>query len=144
MGKKAKKGIAVPAEIREIAEFAVDEADRFAHGLLDTEQQVIDAIETDFKVAHDGVRAVVTKMMAISANNVTAFFEHCHRLVGAHDIPEMLELQSDFARQQYGRLTSELQDFAQTIEKASLAPFSGGLVDPSEYAPAPIADPVNG
>jgi hypothetical protein len=119
--KKAKPRIAIPADVREAAEFAVDDADAFSHNLLEAEQKVLDAVESDLNVAHANARLLTRKALALATRNVTTFFEYSHRIVSAPDATAALRLHMDFVQKQSEVLAAQLLDFNRAVARAALS-----------------------
>jgi hypothetical protein len=61
---------------------------------------------------------VAKQALAITEKNLKASFEHARKLMQAKDISEVMQLQSDFLRNQFGIATEQLKE---TIGKTAAA-----------------------
>lgn len=123
MAKKAesKPTFAIPPGVREAAEFAIDDADAFSHNLLEAEQQVLDAMDSDLNAAHANARFLTRKALALATRNVTTFFDYSHRIVSAPDPSAALRLQMDFVQKQSQVLAAQFLDFNRAVARAALS-----------------------
>ena len=84
----------VPAELRDLAEKTIDQAER-AFGMF-------------FEAATKSVASIPTpgtemskQALSFTEQNVKAAFEHARKLVHATDLQQAMQIQSDFLRSQF-------------------------------------------
>jgi phasin len=92
----------VPPQVREFAEKSVDQAEK--------------AISTFMESAGKSVAMVPGPMtdlakqaLSITEANLKASFDHARKLMQAKDIGEVMQLQSQFLRTQFGAATEQLK-----------------------------------
>jgi hypothetical protein len=114
----ATPALSVPLEVREVAEFALDDADTFSRNLLQAERQGFTMFEKQMMAACGGTLAVGNKMITLAGQNIEASLDFGHQLVRAQDYGEVLKLQLDFAARQAAALARQWQELGQTVAKA--------------------------
>ena len=85
----------VPAQVREFAEKSVDQAERAISSFMD-------AASKSVVVVPGPMTDVAKQVLAITEANLKASFEHARKLMQAKDIGEVMQLQSEFLRNQFG------------------------------------------
>ena len=85
----------VPAPVREFAEKSMDTAEKAFSSFMESASKsvVIDPAP---------ITDVAKHALAISETNLKSSFEHARKLLQAKDINEVVQLQSEFLRNQYG------------------------------------------
>ena len=91
----------VPPQVREFAEKSVDQAERAITSFMDSASKVA--------LAPGPMTDVAKQTLAITEKNLKASFEHARKLMRAKDVGEVMKLQSDFLRHQFGIATDELK-----------------------------------
>ena len=102
----------VPPQVREFAQKSVDQAERAISSFMDSASKSV-------AVVPGPMTDVAKHALAITEKNLKASFEHARKLMQAKDIGEVMQLQSDFLRSQFGIATE--QSKKTTGEAASAA-----------------------
>jgi phasin len=108
----------VPAELRDLAEKTIEQAER-AFGMF-------------FEAANKSVGAIPSpgteiskQALSFTEQNMKAAFEHARKLVHAHDLQEALQIQSEFLRSQFtnaGEHMRQITGDVMTAAKDSMKP----------------------
>jgi phasin len=101
----------VPPQVREFAQKSVDQAERAISSFVDSATKSVAMVPGPMTDA-------AKQALAITEKNLKASFEHAKKLMQAKDIGEVIQLQSDFLRNQFGVATEQ---FKKTGEAASAA-----------------------
>ena len=102
----------VPPQVREFAQKSVDQAERAISSFMDSASKSVAMVPGP-------MTDVAKQALAITEKNLKASFEHARKLMQAKDIGEVMLLQSDFLRNQFGIATEQLKKT--TGEAASAA-----------------------
>jgi phasin len=102
----------VPPQVRDFAKKSVDQAEKAVSTFLDSASKSV-------AMAPGPMTDVAKQVLAITEKNLKASFEHARKLMLAKDIGEVMQLQSDFLRSQFGIATEQLKKT--TGEAASAA-----------------------
>jgi phasin len=92
----------VPAQVREFAEKSVDQAERAISSFMESASKsatMVPGPMTD----------VAKQALAITEANLKSSFEYARKLMQAKDISEVMQLQSDFLRNQFGVATDQFK-----------------------------------
>jgi phasin len=84
----------VPAELRDLAEKTIDQAER-AFGLF------FEAATKSMSAVPGAGTDVSKQALSFTEQNMRAAFEHARKLVHATDLQEAMRIQSDFLRSQF-------------------------------------------
>jgi phasin len=102
----------VPAELRDLAEKTIDQAER-AFGMF-------------FEAAHKSVATIPapgTEMskqaLAFTEQNMKAAFEHARKLVHATDLHEAMQIQSEFLRSQFTNAGDHMRQITGDVMSAA-------------------------
>ena len=106
MAKDPMSNFEIPAEMRRIAETSVAQARQAFEGFMTAAQQAVSRMESQTAVAQAGATDANRKAMAFASQNMAASFAFAQKLAQAHDVHEVMRLQSDFLR-------SQMQAFAE-------------------------------
>jgi phasin len=108
----------VPAELRDLAEKTIDQAER-AFGMF-------------FDAAHKSVASIPSpgtemskQALAFTQQNMTAAFEHARKLVHATDLQQAMHIQSEFLRSQFtnaGEHMRQMTGDAMSVAKSTIKP----------------------
>jgi phasin len=93
----------VPPQVREFAEKSVDQAERAITSFMVSASKSV-------ALAPGPMTDVAKQALAITEKNLKASFEHARKLMRAKDIGEVMKLQSDFLRHQFGIATEDLKN----------------------------------
>ena len=101
----------VPEQVREMALKSVDQAERATASFIDSASKSVATVPGP-------MTDMAKQALAITEKNLKASFEHARKLMQAKDIGEVMKLQSDFLRNQFGIATEQIE---KTGEAASAA-----------------------
>ena len=90
----AESKLEVPAELRDLAEKTIDQAEK-AFGMF------FDAASKSMATVPGAGAEVSKQALSFTEQNMKAAFEHARQLVHATDLQEAMRIQSDFLRTQF-------------------------------------------
>jgi phasin len=94
MATMTEPKLEVPAELRELAEKTIDQAEK-AFGLF------FDAANKSVTSIPSPGAQISKQALSFTEQNMKAAFEHARRLVHATDLQQALQIQSEFLRSQF-------------------------------------------
>ena len=92
----------VPAQVREFAEKSMDTAEKAFSSFMESASKSVAMVPGP-------MTDVAKHALAISETNLKSSFEHARKLLQAKDINEVMQLQSEFLRNQYGAATEQFK-----------------------------------
>src|SRR5712671_7368246 len=92
----------VPPQVREFAQKSVDQAERAISSFMDSASKSVAMVPGP-------MTDVAKQALAITEKDLKASFEHARKLMQAKDIGEVMQLQSDFLRNQFGTATEQFK-----------------------------------
>src|SRR6266702_1565293 len=113
--------IEVPAELRDLAEKTIDQAEK-AFGLF------FDAASKSMTSMPGAGTEISTQALAFTEQNMKAAFEHARKLVHATDLQEAMRIQSEFLRSQFTNAGDHMRQMTATLispAKARSCPGGG-------------------
>jgi phasin len=106
-----KMTMEVPPQVREFAEKSVDQAEKAISSFIESATKSV--------VTVPGPMTEVAKQaLAITEASLKAQFEHARKLMHAKSINEVMELQSEFMRDQFGAATDQFKKMTSSIVSA--------------------------
>jgi phasin len=106
-----KMTMEVPPQVREFAEKSVDQAERAISSFIESANKSI--------VTVPGPMTEVAKQaLALTEASLKAQFEHARKLMQAKSIHEVMELQLEFMRRQYGAATDQFKNMTSSMLSA--------------------------
>ena len=106
-----KLAMEVPPQVRDFAVKSVDQAERAISSFLESASKSV-------AMAPSPMNDVGQQALAITEKNLKASFEHARKLMNAKDINEVMQLQTEFLRNQFGVATEQSKQ------------MSGGIASP--------------
>ena len=97
-----KLGMEVPPQVREFAEKSVDQTERAISSFMESASKSVAMVPGP-------MTDVAKNALAIAEANLKASFEHARKLLHAKDINEVMQLQSEFLRTQFGAATEQFK-----------------------------------
>ena len=91
-----------PPQVREFAKKSVDQAERAVSSFMESASKSIAMVPTP-------MNDVAKHALAIAEANVRASFDHARKLMQAKDIAEVMLLQTEFLRSQFGVATGQFK-----------------------------------
>ncbi len=95
----------VPAQVREMAEKSVDQAEAALGSFLESASRSVALVSGPMS-------DIAKQALAISEKNIKMSFDHARKLMQAKDIGEVMRLQTEFVRSQFGAATEQFQQVA--------------------------------
>jgi phasin len=92
----------VPGQVREFAETSVEQAEKAISSFMESASKSVAMVPGP-------MTDVAKQTLAITEANLKASFEHARNLMKAKDIDEVMKLQSEFMRKQFGTATEQFQ-----------------------------------
>lgn len=102
----------VPAQVRDMALKSVNQAEAAMSSFMESASKSVDAVPAP-------MGDVAKQALAISEKNLKASFDHARQLMQAKDIGEIMRLQSEFVRAQFGQATEQFKQLTGGIVAAS-------------------------
>jgi phasin len=97
-----KMTMEVPPQVREFAKKSVDQAEKAVSSFLDSASKSV-------AMAPGPMTDIAKQTLAITEANLKSSFEYARKLMQAKDISEVMQLQSDFLRNQFGVATDQFK-----------------------------------
>ena len=107
----AESKLEVPAELRDLAEKTIDQAER-AFGMF------FDAANKSVTTIPGPGTEVSKQALSFTEQNMKAAFEHARRLVHATDLQEAMRIQSEFLRSQFTNAGEHMREITGKIMSA--------------------------
>lgn len=101
----------VPAQIKEVAEKTIDQAERGFSAFIEAASKSVSMIPnptTDMSL----------KALSLTEQNIKAAFEHAKKLLQAKDLQEAMRLQADFLKAQYEAATEQLKEMGSSVRSS--------------------------
>ena len=92
----------VPPQVREFAQKSVDQAEKAISTFIESASKSATGMPAP-------MNDVAKQALAITEANLKASFDHARRLMEAKDINEIMQIQSDFLRNQFGIATEQFK-----------------------------------
>ena len=102
----------VPAQVREFAEKSVDQAENAISSFMESASKSVAMVPSPMT---DAAR----RALAITEANLKASFKHARKLMHAKDINEVMQLQSEFLRNQFSVATEQLKQMTGGVTSAA-------------------------
>ncbi len=109
----------IPNEVRDFAEKSVEQARKAFEGFSGAAQKAIASVDASALPFTGGARDVGATALSHAEANVKAAFDLAQKLVKAADLQEVLQLQSDFAKEQFAAFQEQTKELGAAIQKAA-------------------------
>jgi len=106
-----KMTMEVPPQLRDFAVKSVDQAERAISSFMESASKSVAVVPSPMNDA-------AQQALAITEKSLKAAFEHARKLMNAKDINEVMQLQTEFLRNQFGIATEQSRQ------------MSGGIASP--------------
>ncbi|WP_407181385.1 phasin [Bradyrhizobium sp. STM 3562] len=107
----AESKLEVPAELRELAEKTIDQAERAFELFFDAASKSISSIP--------GAGTEVSKQaLSFTEQNMKSAFDHARKLVYATDLQEAMRIQSEFLRTQFTNAGEHMREITGKVMSA--------------------------
>ena len=100
----------VPAQITEIAEKTIDQAERGFSAFIEAANKSVSMIPnptTDMSL----------KALSLTEQNMKAAFDHAKKLLQAKDLQEAMRLQAEFLKAQYETAAEQLKEMGNSVRQ---------------------------
>lgn len=97
-----KMDMEVPLQIREFAQKSVDQAERAISSFMESAAKSVAMVPPPMS-------DVAKQALAIAEANLRASFDHARKIMQAKDVAEVMKLQTEFLRQQFGVATGQFK-----------------------------------
>jgi phasin len=101
----------VPAQIKEVAEKTIDQAERGFSAFIEAASKSVSMIPnptTDMSL----------RALSLTEQNMKAAFVHAKKLLQAKDLQEAMRLQAEFLKAQYEAATEQLKEMGTSVRSA--------------------------
>src|ERR1035441_3208258 len=102
----------VPAQVREFAVKSVDQAEQAISKFMESASRSIAMVPSPMS-------DVAKQALTITEANIKASLEHARNLMEAKDIGDLLRLQTEFVRSQFGMVTEQFKQMTSSAAAAS-------------------------
>ncbi len=109
----------IPAPVRQMAEKSVEQTKQAYDRMLEAARQTQGMFADSTNAMGMGSKELQEKTMQYAEANVQASFDLAERLVKAKDLQEVMEIQTQFARQQMEAYTQQAQDISKMMAEAA-------------------------
>jgi phasin len=112
-------GFEVPQEMRAFAEKSVEQAKSAFDNYINQATKAMSVVESQTDAATSGARDVSRQAIGFAEENVAAAFAFAEKLVRARDSQEILQLQSDFAKETMQKLAEQSKAMGEQMQTAA-------------------------
>ena len=101
----------VPAQIKEVAEKTIDQAERGFSAFIEAANKSVSMIPnptTDMSL----------KALSLTEQNMKAAFDHAKKLLQANDLQEAMRIQAEFLKAQYETATEQLKEMGNSVRSS--------------------------
>ena len=106
-----KMTMEVPPQVRNFAAKSVDQAERAISSFMESASKSVAMVSSPMNDA-------AQQALAITEKNLKAAFDHARKLMNAKDINEVMQLQTEFLRNQFGVATEQSKQMSGGIASA--------------------------
>ena len=101
----------VPAQIKEVAEKTIDQAERGFSAFIEAANKSVSMVPnptTDMSL----------KALSLTEQNMKAAFDHAKKLLQAKDLQEAMRLQAEFLKAQHETATEQLKEMGNSVRSS--------------------------
>lgn len=109
----------IPANVREVAGKSVEQAKEAYYRMAEATKQAQDIVAKSTEAMTAGAREMQEKAIKYAEANIQAGFDVATKLVGAKDMKEAIEIQSQYARKQFETYTAQAQEMSRLVAQAA-------------------------
>ena len=113
----------IPPEMRDFAEKSVDQARKAFESFIGAAQKAMGKADTTATSMQTGARAIGDKAVSFAEQNVRSAFDYASRVVKVTDMQELMQLQSDYVKNQMATLQEQAKDFGSTFQSTVSSTF---------------------
>ncbi len=112
-------GLEIPPEMRAFAEKSVEQAKTAFDNYMDQATKAMGAVESQSDAATTGARDVGRQALGFAEENVAAAFAFAEKLVRARDPQEIMQLQTEFAKETMQKLAEQSKAMGEQVQSAA-------------------------
>lgn len=112
-------GLDVPPEMRAFAEKSVEQAKTAFDNYMNQATKAMGAVEGQTDAVQTGARDISRQAFGFAEENVAAAFAFAEKLVRARDPQEIMQLQSEFARDSMQKLNEQTKAMSEQVATAT-------------------------
>jgi len=112
-------GLEIPPEMRAFAEKSVEQAKTAFDNYMDQATKAMSAVESQSDAATTGARDVGRQALGFAEENVAAAFAFAEKLVRARDPQEIMQLQTEFAKETMQKLAEQSKAMGEQVQSAA-------------------------
>ena len=112
-------GLDVPPEMRAFAEKSVEQAKSAFDNYMSQATKAMGAAEGQADAVQSGARDIGRQALGFAEENVAAAFAFAEKLVRARDAQEIMQLQSEFARDSMQKLNEQSKAMSEQVATAT-------------------------
>jgi phasin len=112
-------GFDVPPEMRAFAEKSVEQAKTAFDNYMNQATKAMGTVESQTDAATTGARDVGRQALGFAEENVAAAFAFAEKLVRARDPQEIMQLQSEFAKETMQKLADQSKAMGEQMQTAT-------------------------
>jgi phasin len=101
----------VPTEMRDFAEKSVEQARKAIEGFMGTARKTAETFEGSANTVQASTKDMTAKTFSYAEQNIAAAFDLAQRLVRAKDMQEAMQIQTEFVRQQFNAMQTQMKEF---------------------------------
>jgi phasin len=106
-----KMTMEVPEQVREFGEKSIDQAEKAISTFMESAIKSVSMVPGP-------MTDVAKQALATTESNLKASFEHARKLLYAKDVNEVIQLQSEFLRNQFGAATEQVKKMTGGVSAA--------------------------
>ena len=109
----------IPADMHAFAEKSVEQARRAFDTFVSAAHGTATAFEGRAAAVRKGSEDLRQRAMAFAEQNVASSFDFAHRLVHARDLPEIIQVQSEYVKSQMQVLADQARELGETASQTA-------------------------
>jgi phasin len=109
--------VEMPTIFRELAEKSIAQARESYSKMKAAAEEATDMVEDTYETAREGAFAIGVKALDVAKAHSDASFAFAKDMFGAKTFPEVIELQSAFARKQFDALGAQVKELQVLTQK---------------------------
>ena len=117
----SKMTVEVPPQVRDFAVKSVDQAERAITLFMELASKSVGVVPSPMNSA-------AQHALALTEKNLKAAFEHARKLMSAEDIKEVMQLQTEFLRNQFGIVTEQSNQMSPASPGVDVAKEESDLI----------------
>ena len=100
----------IPGEMRDVAEKSVEQARKAFGGFIGAAQKAVDTLEGSSQTVQVSAQDLSRRTISFAEQNVSAAFDLAQKLVRSRDLQEVMQHQTEFARNQLAAMQTQMKE----------------------------------